>query len=135
MLLWNILFYLGIFGTSLMTFGVISDLIKSNYQELSPGFAALFIVGILPLTIGYLKRKQIKSKQLETQKIQRHTTLLRLAKTQQGTLSTSEVALSLNISIDEARNLLEEAVTKGICRVEVDDNGNLIYIFYDLISN
>lgn len=135
MLIWNILLYLGIFGTALMTFGLISDLIKNNFQELGPGFTAWLIVGILPLTIGYLKRKQIKIKQLEAQKVHRQTSLLRLAKAHQGTLSTSEVALSLGVSIDEAREILEEAVTKGICTLEIDDNGNLDYIFRDLISN
>lgn len=135
MLIWNILFYLGIFGTSLMSFGLISILIENNLQELAPGFSAWLIFGILPLIIGFLKRKQVKIKQLEAQKVHRHTSLLRLAKAHQGILSTSEVALSLGVSIDEARDVLEEAVANGICTVEIDDNGNLDYIFRDLISN
>jgi len=43
--------------------------------------------------------------------------------------------LHLGISVDEARIRLEEAVQKGICRLEIDEEGNISYIFPDLISN
>ncbi len=136
MLIWNILFYLGIFGTGLMSVGLISEIINPNEDiQIAPGITALLIFGIIPLFLGFYKKRQLKKLLLVNKKTGRFNSLLKLAKIKNGILSISEVSLELEISIDEARDVLEEAVTKGICTVEIDDNGNLDYIFRDLISN
>ena len=132
---WNLLFYLGIFGTTLMGFGLVDEIISPGEEnQLGPGIAAFFLVGILPLTIGFWQRRKAKKLKIEAEKANRITSLLRLAKSSNGVLSVSEVSLNLGISIDEAKERLEEAVTKGICRVEIDENGSLDYFFHDLIS-
>lgn len=135
MWLWNILFYFGIFGTTLMGIGLADEIISPSAEnQIGPGIAAFFTFGILPLTIGFWQRRKAKRLKIEAEKANRITSLLRLAKSNNGTLSVSEVSLNLGISIDEAKEQLEEAVTKGVCRVEIDENGSLDYIFHDLIS-
>jgi len=136
MKLWNTLYYVGIFGTALMTFATLSILVEKGItKDFFVNLSSLMIVGIIPLLLGYFKRRKIQKLQEEIQKAERITSLLRLAKTKNGMLSISEVSLELGISVDEARNRLEEAVSKGVCRIELDEKGNLDYIFPDLLKN
>lgn len=118
-----------------MGIGLVDTIITPGAEnQIGPGIAAFFMVGILPLVIGFWQRRKAKMLKIETEKANRITSLLRLAKSNNGTLSVSEVSLNLGISIDEAKDRLEEAVTKGVCRVEIDENGSLDYIFHDLLS-
>lgn len=132
---WSLLFYGGIFGTTLMLFAALGELVNNGFtKDFFVGIASFMIVGIIPLFLGFFKRRKLKRIQEEILKAERINSILRLAKRQNGILKVSEVSLELGISVDEARNRLEEAVNKGVCRLEIDENGNLSFIFPDLIS-
>ena len=61
-------------------------------------------------------------------------TILRLAKDNKGILTISEVALAANIAIDEAKNYLENLVSKGILELRVRKTGALVYVMPDFMD-
>jgi len=133
---WNLLFYSGIFGTALMMFATLGEFVNNGLsKDFFIGLTSLMVVGIIPLFLGFFKKQKLKKIRAEIQNIEKINSILRLAKTQNGILKVAEVSLHLGISVDEARIRLEEAVQKGICRLEIDEEGNISYIFPYLISN
>ena len=61
-------------------------------------------------------------------------TILKLAKENKGILTVSEVALSANITIDEAKKYLEIMVSKGIAELRVRKTGALVYVMPDIMD-
>ena len=61
--------------------------------------------------------------------------ILRLAKTNKGIITSSELALAAKISVDEARKTLDEMVTKGHAELRVRQSGSLVYTIPDLMSD
>jgi len=57
--------------------------------------------------------------------------ILKLAKENKGILTVSEVALGVNISVDEARKYLDNLVSKGIAELRVRKTGALVYVLSD----
>ncbi|MDR3020062.1 MAG: TM2 domain-containing protein [Treponema sp.] len=60
--------------------------------------------------------------------------ILRLAKANKGILTVSELALSANISIDEAKKVLDAMVSKGFAELRVRKSGTLVYTIPDLMD-
>jgi len=58
--------------------------------------------------------------------------ILKLAKENSGILTVSEVALGANITIDEAKKILDTLVTKGFAELRVRKSGSLVYIIPDM---
>jgi hypothetical protein len=58
--------------------------------------------------------------------------ILKLAKENKGILTVSEVALGANITIDEAKKMLDTLVTKGFAELRVRKSGSLVYIIPDM---
>jgi len=61
--------------------------------------------------------------------------ILRLAKDNKGILTASEVALSANISIDEAKKDLDILVSKGFAELRVRKSGALVYTIPDIMDS
>lgn len=68
----------------------------------------------------------------ETESVER--IILRLAKENRGVLSASEVALSANISIEDAKRDLDALVSKGFAELRVRKSGALVYTIPDLMN-
>ncbi len=49
-----------------------------------------------------------------------------------GRISATSLCVKGNVSIDEARHLLEHLHTKGVFDVEIKENGSLVYFLNDL---
>jgi predicted transcriptional regulator len=60
--------------------------------------------------------------------------ILRLAKTNKGILTASELALSANISLEEAKKDLDAMVSKGFADLRVRQSGALVYTIPDLMD-
>jgi len=60
--------------------------------------------------------------------------ILRLANKCGGKLTQTEVALSLGMSVDEAREALDDLAEKGAAELEVSSSGALVYAFPGLLS-
>jgi len=56
-------------------------------------------------------------------------TILRIARKNSGQVTPGEVAIESDISIDEARKVLDELAKKGIAEVRVRSSGVLVYFF------
>jgi len=61
--------------------------------------------------------------------------ILRLAKTNKGILTASELALSANISVEEAKKDLDAMVSKGFAELRVRQSGSLVYTIPDLMNS
>ena len=61
--------------------------------------------------------------------------ILRLAKANKGILTASEVALSANIPIEEAKRDLDAMVSKGYAELRVRQSGTLVYTIPDLMDS
>jgi TM2 domain-containing membrane protein YozV/predicted transcriptional regulator len=61
--------------------------------------------------------------------------ILKLAKANKGILTASELALSANISMEEAKKDLDALVTKGFAELRVRQSGNLVYTIPDLMDS
>jgi hypothetical protein len=61
--------------------------------------------------------------------------ILMLAKGNKGILTASDVALSANISIDEAKHDLDVLVKKGFAELRVRKTGSLVYVIPDLMDS
>ena len=61
-------------------------------------------------------------------------TILRVAKENKGIITTTEIALAANISIDEAKKNLDALVSKGFAELRVRKSGTLVYTIPDLMD-
>jgi len=61
--------------------------------------------------------------------------ILRLGKDNKGILTASEVALSANIPIEEAKKNLDILVSKGYAELRVRQSGALVYAIPDLMDS
>jgi TM2 domain-containing membrane protein YozV len=59
-------------------------------------------------------------------------TILKLAKKNKGILTTSEVALEANVSIDDAKKNLDTLLNKGIAELRVRKSGTLVYVIPEM---
>jgi len=60
--------------------------------------------------------------------------ILKIAKENKGILTVSEVALSGNIPIEEAKKYLETLVSKGFADLRVRKSGSLVYVIPDMLD-
>jgi len=60
--------------------------------------------------------------------------ILKLAKTNKGILTASELALSANIPVEEAKKDLDAMVNKGFAELRVRQSGALVYTIPDLMD-
>ena len=74
--------------------------------------------------------KVVNTKEHEKESPER--VILKLAKENNGILTVSEVALGANVTIDEARKLLDTLATKGFAELRVRKSGSLVYVIPDL---
>jgi TM2 domain-containing membrane protein YozV/predicted transcriptional regulator len=61
--------------------------------------------------------------------------ILKLAKENKGILTVSEVALSADLPIEEAKNMLEALVSKGFAELRVRKSGSLVYVIPDMADS
>ena len=60
--------------------------------------------------------------------------ILGIAKENRGILTVSDVALGANISMDEAKKLLEALVSRGFAELRVRKSGSLVYVIPDMLD-
>ena len=60
--------------------------------------------------------------------------ILKLAKANKGIITASELALSANISVEEAKRDLDAMVSKGFAELRVRSSGSLVYTIPDLMD-
>lgn len=126
-----ILLVFGALVTCLLFIGLFAASQKSSLAE---NIAIIFVFGNIPLIAGALliRFSRVKKRQEGLEKAER--TLLRMAHKYGGMLTTTIVAMETDMTLDEARHLLDVMVTKRAADTEVDDNGTVIYRFRGLAA-
>jgi predicted transcriptional regulator len=61
--------------------------------------------------------------------------ILKLAKTNKGILTASELALAANIPIEEAKRDLDAMISKGFAELRVRQSGTLVYTIPDFMDS
>lgn len=67
-------------------------------------------------------------------KISVERSILTLAKENKGVVTPTELALSANISIDDAKKNLDELVSKGVAEIRVRNTGTLVYVLPEMMD-
>ncbi len=127
-------------GWTLLVFGALATVAMvasmfspSPKSSLATDISATIIFGNIPLVAGVLLvragRVQRRRKLIESSERQ----LLAIARNHSGKLTATLVAMETPLSIDEAREILEMFVTRGVVDMIVDDNGVVLYYFRELM--
>jgi len=60
--------------------------------------------------------------------------ILKLAEKNKGVITVSDVALALDISMDEAKKLLDTLVAKNFAELRIRTSGSLVYVILDMFN-
>jgi len=122
-----ILFVAGALITSVMIAGIIA-----KPDDLAAAIAITMLFGNVPLVVGAIlvRAGRAKRRRRRIDAVERQ--LLAIAQKNNGDLTATLVAMETPLSIDEAREILEMFVTRGVVDMRVDDNGSVIYHFREL---
>lgn len=125
-----ILIIVGMFFT-----GLFAIAIAANPNDIATGIAIMFFLGNVPLIAGVLLLRQSRAKKRRAMMETAERVLLQLARQNRGTLTASTVAMETPLTVEEAREMLELMVTRGIADVDVDDHGVVAYRFRELVRD
>lgn len=101
--------------------------------------AALFVTVGLPALVGVAllrKHRRMGRGRSDRTALLRQQTLesevLRAAVTHHGRLTVIEVTADLGVSAEEAKDVLDGLMVKGLADIEVSDSGLLVYRFHEI---
>ncbi len=104
-------------------------------EPVSIFFVSYSIVGLFYSFYMYLKlSKKEKSEILIKQFRELDFVVLNLAKENGGYLTPTVFSLRASVSIEEAKQILDKYIERGIAQIEVTDEGIVKYIFPELIE-
>jgi cadmium resistance protein CadD (predicted permease) len=121
---------LGVFGI-VMIAGVSIQALEgtSKYSMVTDGLlTGLF--GILPLVGGVWLYKRVRQAATRRTIDDSEKIVLRLAKRHQGVLTVVEVTVNSTLSVEQAKETLDQLNLKGFNEMEVSDAGILVYKFH-----
>jgi len=98
-------------------------------------FSALLGMGALPVMGGaaLIRGANRRVKRLKNEKSERD--ILQLASQHGGRLTADEVAMQTRLSLEEARQKLENMQEAGHAHLEVSSQGAIVYLFPSLLPN
>lgn len=123
MISWGIAFLLVILAAPFMDD---PDIVKTIFGSL--------IIGGVPFGLGILLLRSTNKKQKENLQIKYESDLLKLASAQNGIITESQTAITLNISLANSRKLLHEMCYKGYAYSDVNENGVIEYYFKSFLK-
>lgn len=127
---WNISYFGGLVGTIFFFITlVIYVILQKPGEEIGAIFLGLLFYGIVPGGLGFYFRKKFAKAEENYKKALIQRMLFTLAKQNNGIVKISDVALSLEITYEEAQEMLAGVSTSGIAQAEVDDDGFVYYTF------
>jgi len=129
----NALFFGGAVFGAISFLAALLSLFSGEFEGALSVLVFAVVMGALPMYIGWKGREKIKEKSNQVNIRKLEATLLNLAELNKGVLTRSTVAMRLKISVDEAQEILQYAISKNIAVVNFDDEGNVTYIFRDFL--
>ena len=89
-------------------------------------------IGITLLTGSRRHAGALTARQVELRRHTLESEVLRLAATRAGKLTLIEVVTELAVPSDEASEILDSFMTRGLAELQVTDSGALVYDFRDV---
>ena len=124
-----------VFGAFLALGGLVSIFEKQGSTSVKPADVFLFAVfGVLPAVLGILLFRRTLLRQTERAYEAHERSILLLAQTHGAKLTSTEVGMAMNITVQQAENLLQNMTIKGLTQLEISDSGVPVYHFHTLIS-
>lgn len=130
---WDISFFGGIACTVLFTISIIIKLITPdpNFQ-IAILYIGLFFYGIIPAGLGYYFRLRFARAKENYRKALIQKMLFNLALSNNGIVKVTDVAMQLEITYEEAKEMLAKTAIEGISSPEIDEAGFVYYVFPEL---
>ena len=121
---------LGVFGL-VMIAGVSIQALEgtSKYSRVTDGVLTV-LLGILPLVGGVWRYKRVRQAVTRRAVDDSEKIVLRLAQRRQGVLTVVEVAANSTLSVEQAKETLDQLNLKGFNEMDVSDAGILVYKFH-----
>lgn len=129
---------LGIFNAAVFSVATVNVAFHNplNYaNDIGIGIAVTLGFGVLPIILGYFIRKKGIKELKEFKELEIQNAILRLARASNGIIKIADLMIDLKVTFEQAQELLATSVTNGLARAEVDENGNLYYVFRDFLKN
>jgi uncharacterized membrane protein YidH (DUF202 family) len=101
----------------------------SKYSMVTDGVLTV-LLGILPLVGGVWRYKRIRQAVTRRTVDDSEKIVLRLAQRRQGVLTVVEVAANSTLSVEQAKETLDQLNLKGFNEMDVSDAGILVYKFH-----
>ena len=121
---------LGVFGL-VMIVGVSIQALEgtSKYSMVTDGVLTV-LLGIVPLVSGVWRYKRVRQAVTRRTVDDSEKIVLRLAQRRQGILTVVEVAANSSLSVEQAKETLDQLNLKGFNEMDVSDAGILVYKFH-----
>lgn len=100
---------------------------RENDMSVGENVVALLLMGIAPLFIAYFvgRKNSKKLKQKKKQKLE--SALLQLAQAKKGIISVADVAISLQLPTEDAKQLIDHLYYRGVFELQITDSGVSLY--------
>lgn len=92
------------------------------------------LVAAASIIIGFALSGGVLQRLFGNQHIPDHT-ILHIAQSNRGILTTALLALEAKISIETAHTILERCRHSSLCTADVDNKGRVVYYFADFTEN
>jgi hypothetical protein len=121
---------LGVFGIVLIA-GVSIQFLEgtSKYSTVTDVLLTI-LLGILPLGYGVWLYRRVRQAVTRRTVDDSEKIVLRLAQRRQGVLTVAEVAANSTLSVEQAKETLDQLNLKGFNEMDVSDAGILVYKFH-----
>ena len=121
---------LGVFGL-VMIVGVSIQFLEgtSKYSMVTDGVLTV-LLGIVPLVGGVWRYKRVRQAVTRRAVEDSEKIVLRLAQRRQGVLTVVEVAANSTLSVEQAKETLDQLNLKGFNEMDVSDAGIIVYKFH-----
>ena len=121
---------LGVFGIVMIAGVSIQFLEGTSKYSMVTDVLLTILLGILPLGYSVWLYKRVRQAATRRTVDDSEKIVLRLAKRHQGVLTVVEVAANSTLSVEQAKETLDQLNLKGFNEMDVSDAGILVYKFH-----
>jgi len=127
--------YIALVVGIVMTIGQTGVLLEGTGTGFYGTVMVYLLFGILPIYYGWSTLKNMKRDKEEQQFRYLEKLILQLAVEHRGLLTAMDVTTNSELSLEEAKGVLDMFERKEYARLKIADGGTYVYEFYDIITN
>ena len=121
---------LGVFGIVILAGVCIGVLEGTSKYSLGTDLLLTILFGILPIVYGIVLYKRVKQAVTRRTVEDSEKVVLQLAKKRRGLLTVAEVAANSALTLEQAKETLDQLKIKGFNEMDVSDAGIIVYKFH-----